>query len=194
MDETAEFDDAIAAALEMTSELDTLILVTSDHSHAMITSGYAKRGNNIFEIAGKGSDGIVYSTLSYASGKYGFKGDNGERYDISDDDTKNVEYRFPAFVPMSSAAHAGEDVGIFCLGPWAHFCSGVVEQNYIPHLFAYAACVGSGLKSCDPRYETNSFERFSTSSSEISLNYYNHNKHHSRRINHHSNNYNYRKH
>lgn len=49
---------------------------------------------------------------------------------------------------MSSAAHAGDDVGLWAIGPHAHLFTGVYEQNYIPHALAYAACVGNGLTFC----------------------------------------------
>jgi predicted AlkP superfamily pyrophosphatase or phosphodiesterase len=48
LDETVEFAKAIEAAVDLTSEDDTLIVVTSDHSHTLSLSGYAVRGNNIF--------------------------------------------------------------------------------------------------------------------------------------------------
>ena len=50
MDETAAFDDAVAKALELTSEEDTLILVTADHSHVFTFAGY---GANNHDILGK---------------------------------------------------------------------------------------------------------------------------------------------
>lgn len=42
------FDDAIQKAVEMTSESDTLIIVTADHSHTFNFGGYTDRGNPIF--------------------------------------------------------------------------------------------------------------------------------------------------
>lgn len=40
LDETKEFSDAIALARKMTSEEDTLIVVTADHSHVFTYNGY----------------------------------------------------------------------------------------------------------------------------------------------------------
>lgn len=41
LDETVEFSKAIDLARKRTSEEDTLIVVTSDHSHTMSISGYS---------------------------------------------------------------------------------------------------------------------------------------------------------
>jgi alkaline phosphatase len=48
-----ELENAIKTAVEMTSRDDTLIIVTSDHAHAMVYNGYAKRGNDILGFANK---------------------------------------------------------------------------------------------------------------------------------------------
>lgn len=42
------FDNAIAKASQLTSEADTLILVTADHSHVFSFGGYTLRGSSIF--------------------------------------------------------------------------------------------------------------------------------------------------
>lgn len=61
---------AVDKALDMTNSNDTLILVTSDHSHTMTLAGYPSRGNDILgpsnlDFAG---DTLEYITLSYANG------------------------------------------------------------------------------------------------------------------------------
>lgn len=45
--EAVEFDRAIARAAELTSELDTLSVVTADHSHVFSFGGYSYRGNPV---------------------------------------------------------------------------------------------------------------------------------------------------
>ena len=45
--ETIEMDAAVQAALDMTDIRDTLILVTSDHSHSMTMNGYPGRHTDI---------------------------------------------------------------------------------------------------------------------------------------------------
>lgn len=44
--------------------------------------------------------------------------------------------------------HGGEDVAVFAKGPMAHLLHGVHEQNYIPHVMAYAACIGENRAHC----------------------------------------------
>ncbi|KAJ9577042.1 hypothetical protein L9F63_006390, partial [Diploptera punctata] len=142
LDETVEFAKAIQAAVEMTDERETLIVVTSDHGHTMTISGYPTRGNDIFGIAGTSSDdGFPYATLSYANG-LGYK---VARYDLTEDDMADPDYLFPATVPLYSETHDGTDVGIFARGPWSHLFTGVMEQHVIPHLMAFASCVGNGF-------------------------------------------------
>ena len=54
----------------------------------------------------------------------------------------NKNYVYQAAIPLSMETHGGEDVAIFARGPMAHLLHGVREQNYIPHVMAYASCVG----------------------------------------------------
>lgn len=49
---------------------------------------------------------------------------------------------FATTLPLESETHGGDDVGIFAIGPHAHLFTGVVEQNLIPHIMAYSACLG----------------------------------------------------
>ena len=48
--ETLAFEEAVKVAMDTTSEQDTLIIVTADHSHTMTVSGYPDRGNGILGI------------------------------------------------------------------------------------------------------------------------------------------------
>ncbi|KAJ8951450.1 hypothetical protein NQ318_006879 [Aromia moschata] len=63
MEETSEFDNAIALAINETGP-DTLILVTADHSHSFTMEGYSKRGNDILGYTEKaGEDDRPFLTL-----------------------------------------------------------------------------------------------------------------------------------
>ncbi|GLV40785.1 Alkaline phosphatase 1 [Carabus blaptoides fortunei] len=150
LDETVQFSDAIRRAREITNLEDTLIIVTSDHAHTMSLSGYPERGNNILGIGGQARDKLPYSTLSYANGPGFHKPDvDGSRHNISNDNMGDKNYEFPSLAPLNSETHGGDDVGIFASGPWAHLLVGVLEQNVIAHVIAYASCVGSGMTACD---------------------------------------------
>lgn len=53
LNETAALSDAVARAMELTSEDDTLIIVTADHSHTFNIAGYPSKDSDIlskFEI------------------------------------------------------------------------------------------------------------------------------------------------
>ncbi|XP_046657865.1 alkaline phosphatase-like isoform X2 [Daphnia pulicaria] len=159
LEETIQFDLAVAAALNMTSRQDTLIIVTADHSHTMTINGYPERGNNLLGLSGDmGDDEKPYTTLSYANGP-GYPttfDENGTRIDLTNVDTTADEYLQPSAVPIYSETHGGDDVAIFAIGPQAHLFQGVYEQHYIAHVMAYAACVGDGLKYCDAKESSSS--------------------------------------
>ena len=141
------------------------MIVTADHSHAMTINGYPGRGEGVFDLAGHGSDGLYYSTIMYGTGPGYKEPENGTRYDhlvpiaehsfghprydITQDNMEYEQYRFMAAAPESSSDHAGEDVAIYAVGPQAHLFRGIYQQNYIPHVLAYAACIGDGAQFCE---------------------------------------------
>ncbi|KAL0838594.1 hypothetical protein ABMA28_016686 [Loxostege sticticalis] len=150
LDETAEFAKAVEAAIRMVDLENTLIVVTSDHSHTMTYSGYSKRGSDILGFTNRmnASDNLPYTTLSYANGP-GYRPETlNRRHNMQADDFKSLNYTYPSLVPTARETHGGEDVAVFASGPWSHIFSGNYEQNYIPHAIAYAACIGPGLTSC----------------------------------------------
>jgi alkaline phosphatase len=118
----------------------------------MTYNGYAPRGNDIFGVAGTSNeDKLPYMTLSYANGmgyELHVKKDGG-RVDVTQLDTSPIDFQFPATVPRDSETHGGEDVAIYANGPMSHLFSGTIEQHVIPHILAYASCIGNGLKACD---------------------------------------------
>jgi alkaline phosphatase len=157
LEDTMAFDLAVQTALDMTNAEETLIIVTADHSHTLTIAGYAQRGNPILGLSvsgmggeggSTGSDGLPYTTLSYANGpgacRAGSKDADGKetiacgRQDLTGVDTSAPDFRQPALVPMSSETHGGEDVAAFAKGPGANLISGVIEQNEIFHVMARA--------------------------------------------------------
>ncbi|XP_012270296.1 membrane-bound alkaline phosphatase isoform X2 [Orussus abietinus] len=150
LSETVELSKAVELARKLTSEEDTLIVVTADHAHTMSISGYPDRGNDILGIAEDSDvDDLPYAVLNYANGP-GYKpaGQNGSRYNITNDDLGGIYYQYPSLAPRSSETHGGDDVAVFASGPWSHLFTGTMEQHGIPHLMAYAACMGQGLTAC----------------------------------------------
>jgi len=93
LDETLEFSKAVANAVAMTSEDDTLIVVTSDHAHTLSMAGYPKRNANILGLSGSmATDNMTYTTLSYANGpKKSFVNDSTSchRVNVTDEDIKS---------------------------------------------------------------------------------------------------------
>ena len=140
LSDTVALSDAVRAARELTSEDDTLIVVTADHSHAFTIAGYPDRGNDILgkvvsggELA-RAADGRPYTTLGYANGP-GYRGGNG-RPDLAMVDTAHPDFLQEATVPLGSETHAAEDVGIYASGPGAHAFQGVVEQHVVFHVMS----------------------------------------------------------
>uniref|UniRef100_A0A4W2EGR9 alkaline phosphatase n=1 Tax=Bos indicus x Bos taurus TaxID=30522 RepID=A0A4W2EGR9_BOBOX len=148
--EAVMFDNAIAKASQLTSEADTLTLVTADHSHVFTFGGYPLRGTSIFGLAdGKAKDGKSYTTLLYGNGP-GHRLVMGSRPDVNEKESMDPEYQQQSAVPLWGETHAGEDVAVFARGPWAHLVHGVQEQTFVAHVMAFAACVEPYTTDCHP--------------------------------------------
>lgn len=141
--ETVEFSKAIEAVLAKVDLKDTLVVVTADHSHGLVISGYAARNAPILGLAGNegepilGGDGKPYTTLMFATGPGGPLG-NDTRVDPAKEDLDDIDYHQEATVNLPSAAHSGEDVGVFADGPQAFLLRGVVEESYIFQVMRHA--------------------------------------------------------
>ncbi|XP_046969316.1 membrane-bound alkaline phosphatase-like [Vanessa cardui] len=150
LDETIELSKAVARAAELLSEDDSLIVVTSDHAHVMAFNGYTHRGGDILGPSDDtGDDGVPYMTLSYTNGPGHRPHQADNRVDVTHDENyRELEWRSHAEVPLESETHGGDDVAVFAWGPQNRMFSGMYEQNQLPHLMAYAACIGPGLHAC----------------------------------------------
>ncbi|XP_050395397.1 alkaline phosphatase, tissue-nonspecific isozyme [Patella vulgata] len=150
--DTLAFDDAVKAAVEETSDEDTLIIVTADHSHVFNIAGYPAIGNDILGLVDPMDpedvpiDKMPYTTLVYGNGP------NYTRNNLTGVDTKDKEYQQPAAVPAVEETHSAQDVAIFARGPMSHLFHGVHEQTYIAHVMAYASCVGMNKEHCSKTY------------------------------------------
>ncbi|XP_021089837.2 alkaline phosphatase, germ cell type-like [Mesocricetus auratus] len=139
--EAVMFDSAIDKADQLTSEQDTMIVVTADHSHVFTFGGSVPRGTSIFGLSSyKAGDGKPFTSILYGNGP-GYRLHNGVRAAVTEEESSDPTYRQQAAVPLSSETHSGEDVAIFARGPQANLVHGVQEQNYIAHVMAFAACL-----------------------------------------------------
>ncbi|XP_054910784.1 intestinal-type alkaline phosphatase [Poeciliopsis prolifica] len=139
--EAVEFDRAIGRAAELTNEMDTLTVVTADHSHVFAFGGYSARGNSVVGVSRHlALDNKHFTTAIYGNGP-GYQIVNGTRPDMNESISSTNDYKQQTTVPLDSETHGIEDVAIFAKGPMSHLFHGVQEQNYIPHVMAYAACI-----------------------------------------------------
>ncbi|XP_017741706.1 PREDICTED: intestinal-type alkaline phosphatase [Rhinopithecus bieti] len=146
--EAVMFDDAIERAGQLTSEEDTLTLVTADHSHVFSFGGYTLRGSSIFGLApSKARDSKAYTSILYGNGP-GYVLNAGVRPDVNESESGSPDYQQQAAVPLSSETHGGEDVAVFARGPQAHLVHGVQEQSFVAHVMALAACL-EPYTACD---------------------------------------------
>jgi alkaline phosphatase len=155
------FVDAVAMADAMTNDLDTLIIVTADHEHAIAFNGYCGRGTDITGLCmgiddagvkhtGKpvlAADGKPYTVAGYLNGVGSVlkqEGNDwvGARPDLTQEQATDPDYIQQALIPLTSETHSGEDVAIYAKGPWAHLFEGTVEQNYIFHVMDFAVSAG----------------------------------------------------
>lgn len=156
--EAVMFDSAIERAGQLTSEKDTLTLVTADHSHVFTFGGYTYRGASIFGLApSKALDGKAYTSILYGNGP-GYLLSETSRPDVNETISSDPEYQQQAAVPLGSETHGGEDVAVFARGPQAHLVHGVQEQNYVAHVMAFAACL-EPYTHCNLRDPTDSATR-----------------------------------
>jgi len=141
--ETVEFSKAIQAALDKVDLKDTLVIVTADHSHGLVISGYAARNSPILGLAGNEGDPIVagdgkpYTVLTFATGPGGPEGSD-LRGDPGKSDIDDIDYHQNATAYLGSSAHSGEDVGVFADGPGAYLVRGVVEESYLYQVMRHA--------------------------------------------------------
>nr|CAB3221345.1 CiAP endoderm-specific alkaline phosphatase precursor [Phallusia mammillata] len=181
--DTLAFDDAVAQALKMTSQTDTLLIVTADHSHVFTMGGYSERGNPILGLAPSSKndhmiqlaeDGKTFTTLLYGNGP-GFRGKTNEscqgRENLTTEITESPEYLQQTAVPLDSESHGGEDVAVYALGPMAHLFHGTHDQTYIARVMRYASCLGDETSGdhCTESDDSNSAETANSESTQNPL-------------------------
>lgn len=143
MYDTVALNAALKAALQRVDLSDTLVVVTSDHSHTFTMSGYPERGNPILGVVanpiGKptlAKDGKAYTTLGYANGPGSVSA--AERPDPAKEDTTALNYRQQSLIGLGSETHGGDDVVARAAGPGAYLFKGTIEQNTIFQIMRWA--------------------------------------------------------
>ncbi|XP_046390023.1 alkaline phosphatase-like [Ischnura elegans] len=145
LEETLALENALEAALPLLDPERTLVVFTADHSHVLALGGIAtKRGNPILGVDAKSSDvdGMPYTTLLYGNGP-GFGRENLSGVDTG---AKNAVQQ--SAVPRQWATHGGEDVPVYAKGPGSSLFRGSLDQTFLPHAMAYAACIGEHKERC----------------------------------------------
>jgi alkaline phosphatase len=151
--ETIELSNAVRAAASKVDLSETLIVVTADHSHTFVISGYPYRGNNILGLVREeksdgtpadkyktAKDGKPYTTLGYTNGLGAVV--NGERATVTQEEALDPDFLQPALVPMGGETHGGEDVAIFATGVNAFLFRGSMEENWTFYVIADAMRFG----------------------------------------------------
>ncbi len=141
--------EAVAMADKLTSDDDTLIIVTADHSHTFTLAGYPTRGNPILgKVIGNDDlgepnanydlldDGLPYTSAGYQNGPGAV--DSLPRPDLTNIDTEAETFHQQSLIPRSSETHGGEDVAVYAKGPGAERARGVLEQNEIHDIMTKA--------------------------------------------------------
>lgn len=151
------FAEAVAMAEQMTSDQDTLIIVTADHAHTLSFNGYCGRGSPINGLCMGidnngvkhtdemllGLDGKPFTVAGYLNGTGSILTEEnkwfGTRPVVSQEEALDPDYKQQSLLPLDKETHAGTDVAVYAKGPWAHLFDGTIEQNYIFNVMNYAA-------------------------------------------------------
>jgi alkaline phosphatase len=138
--ETIGFDEAVQAAVERMRALDpglehTLIVVTADHDHTMVLSGYAQRGNSPLDIMRgyadgkpvKDADGHTFTTLVFGNGPNRPE----RRADVDGAAAMADGYHQETGVRLAGESHGGGDVKLYALGAGSAPFKGTMENTHV---------------------------------------------------------------
>lgn len=143
LQDTVAFDDAIAKALEKVKATDpqlanTTIVVTADHDHTMVLTGYARRtGPTTASNPGilgllrdpksaqfvNDADGVPYTMLAFGNGANRVA---GARQSLTEAQTSANDFHQEAAVrmPAGGETHGGTDVSIMAIGQGSQLFAG----------------------------------------------------------------------
>ncbi|KAK4318054.1 hypothetical protein Pmani_010929 [Petrolisthes manimaculis] len=152
LDEVGRLDECVKTALKLLDLSNTLLVVTADHSHTLTFGGASvPRGHPVLGLDTEISDldGKPYTTLLYGNGPgYAHTTPTG-RHDLTGFNTEDINFVQQAAVPRKYETHGGEDVPVYAIGPGSHLFTGTVEQTYIAHAIAHAACIADDNSHCE---------------------------------------------
>lgn len=143
LSETSMLAKTVQRLDEMTSDEDTLIIVTADHSHSFVMAGYPKRGNPILATSVNqqgeevlANDGLPYTTLGYANGET--VGRQFSHEDLHKVDSEHPDFHQGVTTELKLETHGSDDVALHAKGPGAYLFSGLMEQHEIFHTLLQA--------------------------------------------------------
>jgi alkaline phosphatase len=126
------YQEAIQYAIDHTSDEDTLIIATADHSHGLEFQAYCGRGSKVnglcHDTDGEGEkhsdsfvtgdDGLPFTTMGFMNGAGSLLrvgGSNeliaGKRRVITEEMALSPDYQQEAIIAKASESHSGTDVG-----------------------------------------------------------------------------------
>ncbi|CAK9299607.1 unnamed protein product [Gordionus sp. m RMFG-2023] len=157
LEETIDLDKVLEKIIERESRKtvdDTLIIVTSDHSHVFTHGGYPLRGlnrayaNKKYELSD--IDNMPYASLNYGNGPGGINTKFTHRQNLTNLELGGIDYLHQAAVPLTEESHGGEDVPIYAMGP-----NNTRATLYRAHYFLYF--MRRSLQKCTPLLVLNIF-------------------------------------
>ncbi|EYC26181.1 hypothetical protein Y032_0010g1004 [Ancylostoma ceylanicum] len=148
--ELYELDEAIRKAREMTDPSETLIIVTSDHDHAVTMPGYSPADVDLLNsdvIENKkenGTDLYEMPGIFFAQGP-GFDGDGLKISNRKMDKRKRRHplYRLPTSAPAPRNPHSAADVGVWADGPLSELFSSSLENTEIAYIIKFLLCTNN---------------------------------------------------
>ncbi|KAB7504981.1 hypothetical protein Anas_01202, partial [Armadillidium nasatum] len=90
-----------------------------------------------------------YTTLLYGNGPGYAHSTPAGRQNLTGINPEDINFVQQAAVPRKYETHGGEDVPVYANGPGSYLFSGTIEQSYIPHALAFAACMSPDSTHCE---------------------------------------------
>nr|CDS27094.1 alkaline phosphatase [Hymenolepis microstoma] len=141
------FEEAIREGVKMVNLEETLVILTADHSHSFHLVGEPSRLSSLLALDesygprtldNKGMIPLLYSSGSAA--KVNTTRDNFASPNFNAQ-LGNSDFKLPAFIPLNSSTHGGEDVGVYATGLFSQLFHSTVDNTFIAQSMKYAMCL-----------------------------------------------------